>query len=528
MKDDMKATDLKLVPTRSSVSGNVVLRWASRNAAVAVAAALAAGIVAVPVAAPATLAVAASGEQAQQVEPEAAEGQAVFQKSEVAYVDLSYDGAPEGAYVVNRFDVEQGGSVVDHGEYTLVKNLTNTEEIALADDAATFDVSEGTFFYQGNLGKVELPWDIHLEYSLDGKKVDADELADKDGHVDIAMSTSQDPDVDPAFFDSFMLQVSFTLDPEKCSNLVADGATVSDAGADQTVAFTVLPGKDGSFTLSADVTDFEMAGVQVVGMAYSSPVDVPDTSGVTDGMQQLADGVSEVASGSSSLAGGGSGLVAGAHQLSDGAAKAAEGASALQTAGESVKSGASSMGDAIGQSADALSNINAMLAEIDVEALPSPLKEKVIKLKAGVSGLNSGMSKLDGRFSAYQEGLEQYVDSVDGLASGLGELESGSSSLAAGIRRYVSGMEQLNGGIQSLDDETSKLPSVVQGEIDDMMAEFDFPEFAPRSFVSAQNSNVRSVQFVMTTPDISLPDEDEPEAEQPEETFADRFFNLFR
>ncbi len=520
MKDDMKATDLKLVPARSSVRGNVVLRWASRNAAtVAVAAALAVGMVAVPVAAPATLAAAASGEQAQQAGPEAAKGQAVFQKSEVAYVDLSYDGAPEGAYVVNRFDVEQGGTVVDHGEYSLVKNLTTTEGIELVGDAATFEVPEGTFFYQGNLGKVELPWDINLEYSLDGKKLDAAELAGNDGHVDIAMSTSQNPDVDPAFFDSFMLQVSFTLDPEKCSNLVADGATVSDAGADQTVAFTVLPGKDGFFSLSADVTDFEMAGVQVVGMAYSSPVDVPDTSGVTDGMQQLADGVSEVASGSSSLAGGGSGLVAGAHQLSDGVAQAAEGAESAASGGDAILDGTASLGKGIEMQAQGMAELKAAVESIP--GLPDALKESIGKMAAG-------MQQLDGEYGKYASGVEQYVDGVDQLASGLGDLESGSSSLASGIRRYVSGMEQLNGGIQSLDDETSKLPSAVQGEIDDMMTEFDFPEFAPRSFVSAQNSNVRSVQFVMTTPDISVPDEAEPEPDQPEETFADRFLNLFR
>lgn len=525
MEDDMKATDLKLVPTRSSVSGNVVLRWASRNAAaVAVAAALAAGIVAVPVAAPATLAVAASGEQAQQVERVAADGQAVFQKSEVAYVDLSYDGAPEGAYVVNRFDVEQGGTVEDHGGYTLVKNLTNTEEIVRDGDAATFDASEGTFFYQGNLGKVELPWNIRLEYFLDGRNVDADELAGKDGHVEIVMSTSQNPGVDPAFFGSFMLQVSFTLDPAKCSNLVADGATVSDAGADQTVAFTVLPGKDGSFALSADVTDFEMAGVQVVGMAYSSPVEVPDTSGVTDGMQQLADGVSEVASGSNSLAGGGSGLVAGAHQLSDGAAKAAEGAAAIAAGGSAVVEGSERIGGGISAQAEGMSKLKSSIENMST-TLPPDLYNQLI---GAIEKASDGMQQLNSAYGQYAAGVEQYVDGVDGLASGLGELESGSSSLAAGIRRYVSGMEQLNGGIQSLDDETSKLPSVVQGEIDDMMAEFDFPEFAPRSFVSALNSNVRSVQFVMTTPDISVPDEAEPEAEQPEETFADRFFNLFR
>lgn len=521
MNDAMKDADLKTLPARSSVSGNVVLKWASRNAvSVAVAAAVVAGMAAVPMVAPATLAVAASGEQSQLTEPSAPEGEAVFDKSEVAYVDLAPNGDPSAAYVVNRFDVEQGGEVADYGDYSLVKNLTTPDAIAFADGAATFEAEEGTFFYQGNLKHVQLPWNVALDYFLDGEKVDAEDLAGKDGHVEVAVHTSQNPDVDPAFFDSFMMQVTFTLDPDKCSNLVAEGATMSDAGSDQTVAFTVLPGKDGSLSLSMDAKDFEMAGVQIVCLPYSSPVEVPDTSGLTDGMQQLADGVSEVAGGSSSLAGGGSGLVAGAHQLSEGAAKAAEGAESITSGGDAVLEGTAGIGDGLAKQAQGIEGLKAA-----IDSLPPGVADQ---LKVYIDQINDGMQQLNGAYGQYAAGLEQYVDGVNGLASGIDQLESGSSSLASGIRRYVSGMEQLNGGIQSLDVETSKLPSTVQGEIDDMMEEFDFPKFAPRSFVSAQNSNVRSVQFVMTTPDITVPEEEEPESDEAEETFFDRFLNLFR
>lgn len=49
---------------------------------------------------------------------------ATYQKSEVVYASLSAAGAPEAVYVVNRFDVEKSGTVVDHGDYTKVQNLT--------------------------------------------------------------------------------------------------------------------------------------------------------------------------------------------------------------------------------------------------------------------------------------------------------------------------------------------------------------------------------------------------------------------
>ena len=50
---------------------------------------------------------------------------ATFEKSEAVYANLAADGAPEAVYVVNRFDVEAPGTIVDEGDYEAVRNLTN-------------------------------------------------------------------------------------------------------------------------------------------------------------------------------------------------------------------------------------------------------------------------------------------------------------------------------------------------------------------------------------------------------------------
>ena len=60
-----------------------------------------------------------------------------------------------------------------------------------------------------------------------------------------------------------------------------------------------------------------------------------------------------------------------------------------------------------------------------------------------------------------------------------------------------------------------------------MMADYDFPEFKPVSFVDKRNKNVTAVQFVMLTDAIEIPEPEpvEPEPE-PEPTIWDRFLNL--
>ena len=179
---------------------------------------------------------------------------ATYEKSEVVYATLAASGAPKAVYVVNRFDVEAPGTVVDHGDYTTVQNLTNETELTRLGDATTFEAETGTLYYQGDAANAALPWNVSLSYELDGKKMEADQLAGASGNLAVHVTTARNEAVDPAFYDSFMLQITFTLPGDVASDVEGEGATIAQSGEDATAAFTVLPGQDADFTLTATVT----------------------------------------------------------------------------------------------------------------------------------------------------------------------------------------------------------------------------------------------------------------------------------
>ncbi|WP_225748752.1 hypothetical protein [Paraeggerthella sp. Marseille-Q4926] len=567
---------------------------------------------------------------------------ATYRKSEVVYANLTASGKPEAVYVVNRFDVTGAGSIADYGDYTAVQNLTNQADLKRQGNATVFEAGEGAFFYQGDAARTALPWRVSLEYKLDGKTVPADQLAGASGALSIRVSTARNDAVPPAFYDSFMMQITFTLPGAVASDVTAEGASVASAGQDTTVAFTVLPGHDGDFELKAQVKDFRMAGAQIAALPYSSVIEMPDTSGMADGMTSLSDAVSQLAAGASSLASGASALSSGVQGLSSGATSFGQGlaqldssSGALVEASSQIKTAFDAMPaalskidpgqleqlkqlpDAIDKIADGLEvlarqahavqqeysqamtaldgAIGGLLAnaptqgQIDslkeyvkgdssqaetvqkllsvyeaaqavktayVEGKPAfddadnalsasavALDQQVAALRAAAKLLDAavadgrvdqlvqvveGLSQLPASYGQFHDGLVQYTSGVSALAASYGDLESGTSSLAGGARQLSGGAGSLSGGLGQLNATTITLPETMRKQIEEMTAEFDFPEFDPVSFVSPDNKNVAAVQFVMSTAAIEKPEAPQEEESKAEPTLWDRFLALFQ
>ncbi len=332
---------------------------------------------------------------------------ATYEKTEVVYASLAANGAPEAVYVVNRFDVEQAGTVVDHGDYTRVQNLTNETELARTGDVTTFEAEEGTLYYQGDAASTVLPWNVAIAYELDGKKVTAEELAGASGALAIHVTTKQNTAVDPAFYDSFMMQITFTLPGDAASDVVAEGATIASAGEDATVAFTVLPGHDGDFTLTAQVRDFHMAGAQIAALPYSSVIEMPDTDQMTSGMQNLSDAVSALADGTSSLASGVDELTSGAQSLSSGAAAFGAGLDRLSGSSGDILSASEEIKGALAAIAGGLTNAD--LSQLD----------QLAQLPGGLTALADGLAQLRDGAVAAQQGYTQSLAALDGAIAGI-------------------------------------------------------------------------------------------------------------
>ena len=75
-------------------------------------------------------------------------------------------------------------------------------------------------------------------------------IGGRTGKLQLILAVRQNPDCDPAFFEHYGLQAIITLDTKLCKNIVADGATQANVGADRQLSYTILPGKGKELTVT--------------------------------------------------------------------------------------------------------------------------------------------------------------------------------------------------------------------------------------------------------------------------------------
>ncbi len=569
-------------------------------------------------------------------------------KSEVVYANLSSTGVVDDVYVVNIMEPAAPGAVTDFGAYESVENLTDASDLAVSGDSVTMDISGESFSYQGALSASALPWNIELSYKLDGVPVAAEELGGASGAFELEIRTTRNSAVTAGYFDNYLMQISLTLPADKAKDVVASDAQIARAGSALQLTFMAMPEKDGTFTVRANVSDFEMEGISFAAIPLALAIEAPNADELVAGFDQLAAGVSELASGSSSLAAGASDLAAGASDLAAGADGVASGAQGLASGAGQIASGANSVSAGISGVTVSLQQIvdgargvssglsvyqQALVGSSEKEAalvvseeelaaslqnaftsfmtaysvayssayVPAYLQEqaagadaqsaaasaaasaaRAAMTDAGVlqamgsvqaavqtaaesaghegaaralleaaSGLGDsgdaasllgGAQALASGLALLQPGMETLASGAAGLADGAGQAASGATSFSEGTSSFASGAHDLasgagqlsdgaaslDGGIQTLSTEVQAMPAAVKTQINDMMASYDKSDYVPESFVSDKNTQVKLVQFVITSAAITAPEPAQVEQDQDEMGFIDRLLALFR
>ena len=296
--------------------------------------------------------------------------------------------------------------------------------------------------------------------------------------------------------------------------------------------------KDGKITVTADVTDFEMDAIQINGVRMNMNLDV-DTSSFDGKISQITDAVASADDGAGSLSDGASALheatgmlagktgdlVSGSSQLSSGAADLSGGLSELSGKGSDLNAGAEATYEKLCQSA--ASQINSMLKAAgmpEISLTPATYAKTLTALSsqlsaAGQSEAASQVQQVKASLDQYGEfysGLKSYTEGVDSAASGaaslqknLGTLQSGASSLQSGARqldqaagKLAQGASQLKSGTSRFRQKTSRLDAQISDVIDEMVSSVTGKNVAVKSFVSAKNTEIKSVQFVLKTEPI--------------------------
>lgn len=432
-------------------------------------------------------------------------------KEEVVYATLNNDGTVRDTYVVNIFNLESDGVVMDYGAYSSVSNLSNTNPIGRAGDTTTVEAREGRFYYQGRLESAELPWTVSVLYSLNYAEIAAEDLLGKNGKIGIRIKTAKNTATDPTFYDNYMLQISLVLDAAKCVNISSADATFANAGGDKQLTFTVLPGKDADFIVTADVVDFSMEGISINAVPMSFSFDKPDTSEFTgdvrelqDAIGELNDGVSDLHSGAKQLNKGLSDLADGSRQFESGLDKAASGGGSLVSAAQVIdenlsdaldvltdpKGGIAGLADAgtsLSGAGASLASAQTALSSLSGLSVPSGIPASlqalmgtdreaaqyvnallVIAQNTGTAAaaLGGAATDLGTALGALQTSLPALQADLSSIGTMVGTAEGYSDAFLPGLQSYVAGIKkakdgygELNDGIAAAADGISSLAS---------------------------------------------------------------------
>ncbi|MGN1048209.1 MAG: hypothetical protein ACI4QZ_06340 [Eubacteriales bacterium] len=176
--------------------------------------------------------------------------------------------------------------------------------------------------------------------------------------------------------------------------------------------------------------------------------------------------------------------------------------------------------------------LNIKYAEFD--AAICSLADYLSKMMADMSLLSDGINTLASEYAKLDDGIIEYTDGVkklyDGFAEisdGARELVDGGIALSEGTEELVSGAEELKDGTGKLRKETDLIDSAATEELSDILDSMT-KEYETVSFISDKNTEVSSVQFVINTEAVEIP-EPEATAEKPAEklNFWQKLLRLF-
>lgn len=379
-------------------------------------------------------------------------------KDESVYVKADASGKVNETTVTEWLKNPNNGKTEDVTELQNVENVKGDETYTTGSEGSVSWKSEGKdIYYQGTTDK-ELPVDVEITYTLDGKEVAAKDLKGKDGKLEMKVQyTNQSKEtVDVSgesveMYTPFAMVTAMMLPNDEYTNVTIDhGKIVSDGDKNIVVGLGFpgleenlnLEGKDididipDSFTITADVKNASVGPTMTVASS-----DVLEQFGLDeiDSFDDLTDSVGE--------------LENAAEQLTDGSAKAADGSSALADGSNTLATGAGTLADGtsalatgVKTLADGVNTLNSKSGDLTKGV--SDLATGVDDYTGGVSDLADGSSKVSAGAEGLKNGLETAQTGIEGLAAGVGTLRGGFES--DGTKDNPGANNLANGTVQAI------------------------------------------------------------------------------
>lgn len=356
-------------------------------------------------------------------------------KDESVYVKADASGKVNETTVTEWLKNPNNGKTEDVTELQNVENVKGDETYTTGSEGSVSWKSEGKdIYYQGTTDK-ELPVDVEITYTLDGKEVAAKDLKGKDGKLEMKVQytnkSKETVDVSGEsveMYTPFAMVTAMMLPSDEYTNVTIDHGKIVSDGDKNIVVGLGFPGLEENLNLESKDIDIDIpdnfiitADVKNASVGSTMTVassDVLEQFGLDeiDSFDDLTDSVGE--------------LENAAEQLTDGSAKAADGSSALADGSNTLATGIGTLADGtsalatgVKTLADGVNTLNSKSGDLTKGV--SDLATGVDDYTGGVSALSDGSSKVSAGAEGLKNGLETAQKGIEGLAAGVGALKSG-------------------------------------------------------------------------------------------------------
>ncbi len=350
---------------------------------------------------------------------ETVEQSVVKSKEEVIYANLNYAGDVANIYVVNIFDVSKGGMISDYGNYSSLKNLTNTNDISYENNNIKVSSDSGNFYYQGDLIVKELPWNLSIKYLLDGAAITPQQLSGSSGHLVIELTSSKNETINSFFYDNYLLQISFTLSVLKATNIVSNSGIVANSGKNKLINCTVMPKNNANIVIEADVNNFSMAGIDIAAIPMSMDIEIPNTTNIKDEFNELIEAVEDFSEGVDQMSEASDNMKQGIYGLLNGSVDFSQGLNALASNFNTILNGSSEMKNGLNTLAGSVTGLGSMLDLSSIEALLTGLTT----IAGGLTTMSAGLTSLKDGFNLAYTALDASIDAIPECDISESELE---------------------------------------------------------------------------------------------------------
>ena len=184
---------------------------------------------------------------------------------EAYYVTLDSYGNPTDAAVVKSYALNGATEILDHGTYDSVENLTNGVQPEVSGDTVRFSLGEGApshFYFEGKTRAPfeTLPFQISIQYLLNGVPTDAAKLAGEKGVVEMHIRAVPNPASSEYQKNNWFLTAAAVFNQNDILSLTAPDAQIQTVGNLKTALFVWLPGESQEYILSVGTEDFKFDG----------------------------------------------------------------------------------------------------------------------------------------------------------------------------------------------------------------------------------------------------------------------------